>query len=121
MSTPDSSDKEVVCYSYMSIAKSNSDKFSEFKGDNEHGESLDEYEEVCCTALETGDLGSHEQSCNGDVSITDLLQVPALERGHEHLDAPWETAEEAAAEGISSWGVINMMEKFTMPEINASP
>ena len=73
MSTHDSSDEEVVHYLYMSIAESNSDKFSEFEGDDERGKSLNEYEEVHCTVLKTGDLRSHEQSCNGDVSITDLL------------------------------------------------
>ena len=120
MSTHNSSNEEVMRYSYMSIAESDSDEFSEFKGDDEHEDSLDEYE-VCCMVLETGDLGSHEQSCNGDVSITDLLEVPALGQELEHFDAPQETAEEVAAEGISSWGVINMMEKFVMPEINMSP
>ena len=73
MSTHDSSDEEVVCYSCMSIAESDSDKFSEFKGDDEHEDSLDEYE-VHCAVLETGDLRSHEQSCNGDISITSRFQ-----------------------------------------------
>ena len=121
MSPNDPSNEEVVCCLYMRIAESSSDKFSAFGGDDECKDSLNEYEELRCAVLETGDLRSHEQSCNGDVSITDLLQVPALEQGHEHLDAHQEMAEEAAAEGISSWGVINTMEKFAMPEINASP
>ena len=120
MSTHDPSDEEVMCYSYMSIAESNSDEFSEFEGDDEHKDSLNEYE-VHCAVLETGDLGSHEQSCNGDISITDLLKVPALGQELEHFNAPQEMAEEVTAEGISSWGVINAMEKFMMPEINASP
>ena len=120
MSTHDPSDEEFVRYSYMSIAEDNSDEFSEFKGDDEREDSLNEYE-VRCTVLETGDLGSHEQSCNGDISITDLLKVPALGQELEHFNAPQGTAEEVAAEGISSWGVINAMEKFVMPEINASP
>ena len=119
MSTHDPSDEEVVCYSYMSIAEDDSDEFSKFEGDDEHKDSLNKYE-VCCVVLETGDLGSHEQSCNGDVSITDLLEVPALGQELEHFNAPQGTAEEVAAEGISSWGVINM-EQFTMPEINMSP
>ena len=96
MSTHDSSDKEVMRYSYMSIAKSNSDEFSEFEGDNEHEDSLDEYE-VHCMVLKTGDFGSHEQSCNGDNSIIDLLEVPALGQELEHCDAPQEMAEEVAA------------------------
>ena len=104
----------------MSIAEDDSDKFSEFEGDDEHKDSLNKYE-VHCVVLETGDLGSHEQSCNGDVSITDLLEVPALGQELEHFNAPQEMAEEVAAEGISSWGVINAMEKFVMPEINTSP
>ena len=120
MSTHDPSDKEVVHYLYMSIAEDNSDEFSKFKGDNEHEDSLNEYE-VHCVVLETGDLGSHEQSCNGDVSIRDLLEVPALWQEIEYFNAPQETAEEVSAEGISSWGVINAMEKFAMPEINTSP
>ena len=120
MSTHDPSDEEVMCYSYMSITESDSDEFSEFEGDNESKDSLDEYE-VHCTVLKTGDLGSHEQSCNGDISITDLLEVPALGQELEHFDAPQEMAEEVTAEGISSWGVINVMEKFAMPEINMSP
>ena len=77
MSTPNSSDEEVMRYSYMSIAESDSDKFSEFEGNDECGKLLNEYEEAHCVALETGDLRSHEQSCNGDVSITDLPQVPS--------------------------------------------
>ena len=109
MSTHNSSDEEVMHYSYMSIAESDSDEFSKFEGDDEHEDLLDEYE-VCCMVLETGDLRSHEQSCNGDVSITDLLEVPALGQELEHCNAPQETAEEVAAEGISSWGVINAME-----------
>ena len=117
MSTHDSSDKEVVCYSYMGIAESDSDRFSEFKGED----LLNEYEEVHCMVLETGDLGSHEPSCNGGISITNLLKVPALGQEHEQLDAPQETTREVAAEGISSWGVINAMERFAIPEINASP
>ncbi|KIM63288.1 hypothetical protein SCLCIDRAFT_24415 [Scleroderma citrinum Foug A] len=120
MSTHDSSDEEVVCYLYMNIAECDSDEFSEFKGGNERKDSLDEYE-VHCMVLKTGDLGSHEQSCNADISITDLLKVPALGQELEHFDAPQETAEEVTAEGISSWGVINVMEKFAMPEINMSP
>ena len=120
MSPNDPSNEEVVCCLYMRIAESDSDEFSEFEGDNEHKDLLDEYE-VHCTVLEAGDLRSHKQSCNGDVSITDLLEVPALAQGHKHLDAHQERAEEATAEGISSWGVINTMEKFAMPEINASP
>ena len=120
MSTHDPFDKEVVHYSYMSIAEDDSDEFSEFEGSNKHEDSLNKYE-VHCVVLETGDLGSHEQSCNGDISITDLLEVPALGQELEHFNAPQGTAEEVAAEGISSWGVINMMEKFAMPEINASP
>ena len=120
MSTHDPSDEEVVRYSYMSIAEDDSDEFSKFKGNNECEDSLNEYE-VRCAVLETGDLGSHEQSCNGDVSITDLLKVPALGQELEHFNAPQETTEEVAAEGISSWGVINAMEKFMMPEINVSP
>ena len=97
MSTHDPSDEEVVRYSHMSIAEDNSDKFSEFKGDDEHKDSLNKYE-VHCTVLKTGDLGSHEQSCNGDVSITDLLEVPALGQEIEHFNSPQETAEEVAAE-----------------------
>ena len=120
MSTHDPSDEEVMRYLYMSIAEDDSDEFSEFEGNDEREDSLDEYE-VCCVVLETGDLGSHEQSCNGDISITDLLEVPALGQELEHFNAPQETAEEVAAEGISSWGVINAMEKFAMPEINMSP
>ena len=120
MSTHDPSDEEVVCYSYMSIAEDDSDEFSEFEGDDKCEDLLNEYE-VHCVVLKTGNLGSHEQSCNGDVSITDLLKVPALGQELEHFNAPQETAEEVTAEGISSWGVINVMEKFAMPEINASP
>ncbi|KIM63286.1 hypothetical protein SCLCIDRAFT_24413 [Scleroderma citrinum Foug A] len=121
MSTRDSSDEEVMYYSYMNIAESDSAKFSEFEGNDVHKDSLDECEGVCCTVLETGDLRSHEQSCNGGVSITDLLEVPALGQEHEQLDAPQEMAREVAAEGISSWGVINVMERFAMLETNASP
>ena len=120
MSTHDPFDEEVVRYSYMSIAEDDSDEFSEFEGDDERKDSLNEYK-VRCAVLKTGDLGSHEQSCNGDVSITDLLEVPALGQELEHFNAPQETAEEVTAEGISSWGVINVMEKFAMPEINVSP
>ena len=120
MSTHDPSDEEVMHYSYMSIAEDDSDELSEFEGDNKRKDLLNKYE-VRCAVLETGDLGSHEQSCNGDISITDLLEVPALGQEFEHFNAPQETAEEVTAEGISSWGVINVMEKFAMPEINASP
>ena len=102
MSTYDSSDEEVVCYSYMSIAESDSAKFSKFEGGNEHKDLLNECEEVHCMVLETGDLRSHEQRCNGGISITDLLEVPALGQEHEQLDAPQETVREVAAEGISS-------------------
>ena len=98
MSTHDSSDEEVVCYSYMSIAESDSAKFSKFEGGNEHKDLLNECEEVHYMVLETGDLRSHEQRCNGGISITDLLEVPALGQEHEQLDAPQEMAREVAAE-----------------------
>ena len=101
MSTHDPSDKEVMHYSYMSIAEDDSDEFSKFKGDDEREDSLNEYE-VRCAVLETGDLRSHEQSCNGDVSITDLLEVPALGQELEHCDAPQEMAEEVTAEDRKS-------------------
>ncbi|KIM65390.1 hypothetical protein SCLCIDRAFT_22878 [Scleroderma citrinum Foug A] len=103
MSTHDPSDKEVVRYLYMSIAEDDSDEFSKFKGDNEHKDLLNEYE-VHCVVLETGDLGSHEQSCNGDISIRDLLEVPALRQEIEYFNAPQETAEEVAAEARLSTG-----------------
>jgi len=59
----------------------------------------------------------HENGYHGD-NINDLLEVPAPGQGHEHVDAPVNVA---ANEGISNWGVINVMENITMPATNANP